>query len=147
MERLSHTWKSMHSKPKFSVTHQPQSEHLPVNTAISVGRTLLVQPTQSKCSPKQIMVGWVIIPSWDDGWIHVKVINSTNHVLTLKRNSKIADNTTCIAVKELPECDQTNWCESWMTLDWEKCIWQHVMYLLHGKRNGSISLRNMGLYF
>ncbi|RXN38043.1 Retrovirus-related Pol polyprotein from transposon 412 [Labeo rohita] len=97
-------------KLKHSVTLQPQSEHLvwgkrPVSAATSVGSTVLVEPTQSKCSPKQIMVGRVITPLWGDGWIPVKVINPTNSVLTLRRNAKIADVSPCIAVEDLPESD------------------------------------------
>lgn len=97
-------------KLKHSVTLQPLSEHLvwgkfPVDTATSVGSTVLVEPTQSKCSPKQIMVGRVITPLWGDGWIPVKVINPTDRVLTLKRNAKIADVSPCIAVEDLPESD------------------------------------------
>ncbi len=97
-------------KLKHCVTLQPQSEHivwgkLPVNTTMSVGSTVLVEPTQSKCSPKQIMVGRVITPLWGDGWIHVKVINPTNSALTLRRNAKIVDVSPCIAVEDLPESD------------------------------------------
>lgn len=47
-------------KLKHSVMLQPQSEHLvwgklPVNTVMSVGSTVLVEPTQTKCIPKQSM--------------------------------------------------------------------------------------------
>lgn len=41
----------------------------------SVGSTVLVEPVQSSCSPKQIIVGRVITPLFGDGWIPVKVIN------------------------------------------------------------------------
>lgn len=97
-------------KLKHCVILQPQSEHLvwgklPVNAAMSVGSTQLVEPTQSKCGPKQIMVGRVITPLWGDGWVPVKVINPANDVLTLRRNAKIADVSPCIAVEDLPESD------------------------------------------
>lgn len=97
-------------KLKHCVILQPQSEHLvwgklPVNAAMSVGSTVLVEPTQSKSGSKQIMVGRVITPLWGDGWVPVKVINPTNNVLTLRRNAKIADVSPCIAVEDLPESD------------------------------------------
>ncbi|KAL1251789.1 hypothetical protein QQF64_019585 [Cirrhinus molitorella] len=97
-------------KLKHCVTLQPQTEHLvwgklPINSAMSVGSTVLVEPTQCKCGPKQIMVGRVITPLWGDGWIPVKVINPSNSVLTLRRNAKIADVSPCIAVEDLPESD------------------------------------------
>ncbi len=108
-------------KLKHCVTLQSQSEHLvwgklPVNTTMSVGSTVLVEPTQSKCIPKQIMVGRVITPLWGDGWIPVKVINPTKCVLTLRRNAKIADVSPCIAVEDLPESD---------------CIKSQVQYFQH----------------
>lgn len=52
-------------KLKHCVILQPQSEHLvwgklPVNAAMFVGSTVLVEPTQSKCVSKQILVDGVI---------------------------------------------------------------------------------------
>ena len=52
-----------------SVTLEPQTEHLvwgklPVSPALSVGSTVIVEPTKSRSRPKQIMVGRVITPLW-----------------------------------------------------------------------------------
>lgn len=98
-------------KLQRSVTLEPQSEHLvwgklPVSSVLSVGSTVIVEPTKSRSRPKQIMVGRVITPLWGDGSIPLKVINPTNHRVVLRRNTKIADVSPCIAVEDLPQPTQ-----------------------------------------
>ncbi len=94
-------------KLQRSVTLEPQTEHLvwgklPQSSVLSVGSTVIVEPTESRARPRQILVGRVITPLWGDGSIPLKVINPTNHRVVLKRNAKIADVSPCIAVQDLP---------------------------------------------
>ncbi|XP_041960335.1 uncharacterized protein LOC121718947 [Alosa sapidissima] len=98
-------------KLQRSVTLEPQTEHLvwgklPVSSVLSVGSTVIVEPTKSRSRPKQIMVGRVITPLWGDGSVPLKVINPTNHRVVLRKNTKIADVSPCIAVEELPQPEQ-----------------------------------------
>lgn len=94
-------------KLQRSVTLEPQTEHLvwgklPQSSILSVGSTVIVEPTESNARPRQILVGRVITPLWGDGSIPLKVINPTNHKVVLKRNAKIADVSPCITVQDLP---------------------------------------------
>ncbi|KAK0137580.1 Retrovirus-related Pol polyprotein from transposon 412 [Merluccius polli] len=98
-------------KVKSCVTLKPQSEHLvwgklPESAVMSVGSTVVVEPTQSKARPKQILVGRVITPLWGDRWLPVKVINPTDRTVVLRRNAKIADVSPCIAVEDLPKAEE-----------------------------------------
>lgn len=49
------------------------------------------------------MVGRVVTPLWGDGSIPLKVINPTSHRVVLRRNTKIADVSPCVAVEDLPQ--------------------------------------------
>ncbi|KAL0152835.1 hypothetical protein M9458_051856, partial [Cirrhinus mrigala] len=75
-------------KLQRSVTLEPQTEHLVWG---KLPHTVIVQPTESRSRPRQILVGRVITPLWGDGSIPLKVINPTNYKVVLKRNAKIAD--------------------------------------------------------
>ncbi|XP_029698682.1 uncharacterized protein isoform X2 [Takifugu rubripes] len=61
------------------------------------GSTVVVEPSSSRSSPKNIMVGRVITPMWGDRWIPLKVLNPTNEAVTLRSNTKIADVFPCVA--------------------------------------------------
>ena len=50
--------------------------------------------------PRNIMVGRVITPLWGDRWVPMKVTNMSNKPITLKRNSKLADVSPCLAVED-----------------------------------------------
>lgn len=92
-------------KLQQSVTLLARQEHLvwgklPKNIPMLPGSTAIVEPTSSKSMPRNIMVGRVITPLWGDGWIPMKVTNVSDKPITLKRNSKLADVSTCLAVED-----------------------------------------------
>ncbi|KAJ8342714.1 hypothetical protein SKAU_G00326420 [Synaphobranchus kaupii] len=92
---------------KQAVTLLPQREYvvwgrLPSQSPISPGSTVMVGPTSTRSTPKNILVGRVVTPMWGDSWISVKVLNPTQNAITLRRNAKIADVFPCLAVEELP---------------------------------------------
>lgn len=94
------------AKLKERVTLIPHHEHLvwaqlPDSAPISVGSTVIVEPTHCKCHPRNVIIGRVITPMWGNRWVPFKVINPTDKVIVLKRNTKIVDVSTCIAVEEL----------------------------------------------
>ncbi|XP_030606074.1 uncharacterized protein LOC115794610 isoform X2 [Archocentrus centrarchus] len=96
------------AKLKRRVTLQPVSEHLvwaklPAPDASVAGSTVIIEPTQSRSRPVQILVGRVVTSLWGDGWVPVKVVNPSEKPLTLRRNTKIADVSPCLSVQDLPE--------------------------------------------
>lgn len=81
---------------KQSVTLAPQHEHLvwgklKEQVPLSVGSTVLIEPTSSKAAPRNVMVGHTVCPLWGDKWIPLKVINLLNHPIVLRRNAKLAN--------------------------------------------------------
>ncbi|KAI2646029.1 Methylcytosine dioxygenase TET1 [Labeo rohita] len=83
----------------------PEHEHLvwgrlPPNVPMSPGSTVIVEPTNSKAMPRDILVGRLVTPLWGDRWVPMTVVNPTNKVVTLKRNSKMADVFPCIASED-----------------------------------------------
>uniref|UniRef100_A0A8C5H551 Gypsy retrotransposon integrase-like protein 1 n=1 Tax=Gouania willdenowi TaxID=441366 RepID=A0A8C5H551_GOUWI len=98
-------------KLKQSVTLEPQCEHLvwgklPASAPVSAGSTVIVEPTQSRSRPRNVLVGRVISPLWGDRWVPLKLINPSSVNVTLKRNCKIADVSPCVAVEELSPPDK-----------------------------------------
>lgn len=92
-------------KLQQSVTLLARKEHLvwgklPKNVPMSQGSTVIIEPTTSKSIPRNIMVGRVITPLWGDRWVPIKVTNLSDKPITLKRNSKLADVSPCLAVED-----------------------------------------------
>lgn len=89
---------------------QPQTKHLvwgelPASAPMSVGSTVTVEPTQSRCRSRKVLVGRVVAPMCGDRWLPMKVINPTSEPLVLKRNTKLADVFPCIAAQDLSQPD------------------------------------------
>lgn len=96
---------------KRCVALQPMSEHLVwaklrESDVSAVGSTVIIEPTQSKARPAQILVGRVVTSLWGDGWVPVKIVNPTEKTLTLKKNAKVADVSSCLSVQDFPEPDR-----------------------------------------
>lgn len=88
-----------------SIVLLPEHEHLvwgrlPANVPMSPGSTVIVEPTNSKAIPRDILVGRLVTPLWGDRWVPMTVVNPTNKVITLKRNCKLADVSPCIASED-----------------------------------------------
>lgn len=98
-------------KLRESVVLEPLQEHLvwgklPASAPISVGSTVIVEATQSRARPRNVLVGRVITPLWGNRWVPLKLINPGTETVILKRNTKIADVSPCIAVEELSSPDK-----------------------------------------
>ncbi len=92
------------------VTLQPQSEHLvwgklPASAPMSVGSTVVVEPTQARCRPRNVLVGRIVTPMWGDRVLPMRVINPTNEPVMLKRNIKLVDVFPCVAAEDLSQPD------------------------------------------
>lgn len=93
-------------KLRQRVTLEPLQEHLvwgklPPSSPLSAGCTVIVEPTQSRCRPRDILVGRSVSSLWGDKWVPLKVINPSNKRVILRKNCKIADVYPCVAVEEL----------------------------------------------
>lgn len=102
---------------KQSVTLAPQHEHLvwgklKEQVPLSVGSTVLIEPTSSKAAPRNVMVACTVCPLWGDKWIPLKVINLLNHSIVFRRNAKLADVHTCAALEDLELSATTSTCSS-----------------------------------
>lgn len=94
---------------RSAVTLQPRSEHLvwgrlPPGSVLSVGSTVVIEPSTSRCAHRNVLIGRVVSPLWGDGWLPVKMINPTNAEIVLRKNAKVADVYPCVALEDL---DQT----------------------------------------
>lgn len=67
---------------------------------MSPGSTVIIELTNSKAMPQDILVGRLVTPLWGDRWVPMTVVNPTNTVITLKINCKIADVFPCIASED-----------------------------------------------
>ena len=90
-------------KLRQSITLEPLREYhvwgkLPASAPLSVGSTVIVEPTQSRSRPRNVLVGRVVTPLWGDRWVPVNLINPSSKAVTLRRNCKIADVFPCVAV-------------------------------------------------
>ena len=93
-----------------AVTLTAGSEHLvwgtlPKNVKISPGSTVMTEPTSSHSAPRGVMVARVVTPLWGDRWVPLKILNLSDSPITLRRNAKLADVYTCLALEdmEVPE--------------------------------------------
>ena len=74
---------------------------LPKNAKISPGSTVLTEPTSSHSAPRGIMVARVVTPLWGDRWVPLKILNISDSPVTLRRNAKLADVYTCLALEDM----------------------------------------------
>lgn len=91
---------------RSSVTLQPRSEHLvwgrlPPGSVLSVGSTVVIEPSTSRCVHRNVLIGRVVSPLWGDRWLPVKMINPTNAEIVLRKNAKVADVYPCVALEDL----------------------------------------------
>lgn len=78
---------------------------LPKGTKLSPGSTVVSEPTSSHSAPRGILVARTVTPLWGDGWVPLKIINATNSPVTIRRNAKLADIFTCLALEDLDTVD------------------------------------------
>lgn len=64
---------------------------LPKNTAVSPGSTVMTEPTSSCSAPRGVLVSRIVTPLWGDRWVPLKLINSSDRPVLLRRNAKLAD--------------------------------------------------------
>lgn len=88
-----------------AVTLSPRHEHivwgkLPGNAPVSQGSAILMEPSKSQSHKKTIIVGRTVASMSGDRWVPVKVINTSDKSVTLRRNTKLADVSPCVALED-----------------------------------------------
>jgi len=94
-------------KLRQAITLLPKCEYLvwgklPANVPVSPGSTVIVEPTTARSAPKNILVGRVVTPMWGDQWVPMKIVNPNPISVSLCRNTKVADVSSCLAVEDFP---------------------------------------------
>lgn len=74
---------------------------LPKNTAISPGSTVMTEPTSSRSAPRGVLVSKIVTPLWGDRWVPLKLINTSDRPVLLRRNAKLADVYSCVALEDM----------------------------------------------
>ena len=78
---------------------------LPKNTAVSPGSTVMTEPTSSRSAPRGVLVAKIVIPLWGDRWVPLKLINTSNRPVLLRRNAKLADVYPCVALEDMDDAE------------------------------------------
>ena len=91
---------------KRAVTLEPMQEHLVWGrlrntTDLSAGSAVLMEPSSLRSTSRSVLVGRTVALLRQDGWLPLKVINPTQKVVTLKRNTIVADVFPCLALEDL----------------------------------------------
>ena len=89
-----------------AVTLLPKQEHLvwgrlPAASPVSEGSAILVEPPKAQTHKKNIMVCRSVVSMNGDRWIPVRILSTSDKIVTLKRNTKVADVSACIAMEDL----------------------------------------------
>lgn len=91
---------------KQCITLAPRHEHLvwgklKEQVPLSIGSTVVVEPTTSKSAPRNVLVVRTVCLLWGDKWNPMKVVNLLDRPLTLRRNAKVAQVYPCLALEDL----------------------------------------------
>lgn len=76
---------------------------LPKSTIVSPGSAVLTEPTSSQSAPKGVLVARLVTHLWGDRWVPLKLINTWDKPVMLKRNAKIADLFPCVALEDMDD--------------------------------------------
>ena len=67
---------------------------------ISAGSAVVIEPTQARSRPRNILVGRTVAILRNDGWLPVKIVNPLPRPVVLRRNAKVADAFPCMALED-----------------------------------------------
>lgn len=66
----------------------------------------MTEPTSSRSAPRNVLVAKTVTPLWGDGWVPLKLINMSDKPVLLRRNAKLADVSSCVALKDMGAADR-----------------------------------------
>ncbi|KAL4007957.1 hypothetical protein ACER0C_001809 [Sarotherodon galilaeus] len=96
-----------------AVTLLPKQEHLvwgrlPASSPLSEGSAILIEPPKSQTHKKGVIVCRTVVSMSGDRWVPVRILNTCDKPITLRRNTKVADASTCVAVEDLEVASDQN---------------------------------------
>lgn len=96
-----------------AVTLLPKQEHLvwgrlPASSPLSEGSAILVEPPKSQTHKKGVIVCRTVVSMSGDRWVPVRILNTCDKPITLRRNAKVADASACVAVEDLEVASDQN---------------------------------------
>lgn len=80
---------------------------LPKSSTISPGSTVITEPTSSRSAPRNVLVAKIVTPLWGDQWVPLKLINTSDKPVLLRRNAKLADVYSCVALEDMDVADRS----------------------------------------
>lgn len=88
-----------------AVTLTPRHEHivwgkLPGVAPVSQGSAIVVEPSKSQSHKRNIIVGRTVASMSGDRWVPVKIVNTSDKPVTLRRNTTLADVSPCVALED-----------------------------------------------
>lgn len=76
---------------------------LPKSTPVSPGSTVMTELTSCRSAPRGILVARMVTSLWGDRWIPLKLINTSDKPVLVRRNAKLADVFPCIALEDMDD--------------------------------------------
>lgn len=76
---------------------------LPRSTAVSPGSTVMTELTTCRSAPRGVLVARMVTSLWQDRWVPIKVINTSDKSVLVRRNAKLADVFPCIALEDMDD--------------------------------------------
>ena len=88
-----------------AVTLTPRHEHvvwgkLPGVSTVSKGSAILMELLKSQSHKRNIVIGRTVASMSGDRWVPVKIMNTSDKPVTLRRNTKLADVSPCVALED-----------------------------------------------
>ncbi|TKS64959.1 Retrovirus-related Pol polyprotein from transposon opus [Collichthys lucidus] len=80
---------------------------LPKNTVVSPGSTVITEPTSSHSAPRGVLVAKIVTTLWGDRWVPLKLINTSGKPVLLRRNAKLADVYSVVALEDMDVADRS----------------------------------------
>ncbi|TKS64941.1 Retrovirus-related Pol polyprotein from transposon opus [Collichthys lucidus] len=80
---------------------------LPKNTVVSPGSTVITEPTSSHSAPRGVLVAKIVTTLWGDRWVPLKLINTSSKPVLLRRNAKLADVYSVVALEDMDVADRS----------------------------------------
>lgn len=80
---------------------------LPKNTVVSPGSTVITEPTSSRSAPRGVLVAKIVTTLWGDRWVPLKLINTSSKSVLLRRNAKLADVYSVVALEDMDVAERS----------------------------------------
>lgn len=61
----------------------------------------MTKPTSSRSAPRGVLVAKIVTTLWGDRWVPLKLINTSNKPVLLRRNAKLADVYPVVALEDM----------------------------------------------